>query len=175
MGPDAYILGSSEVEHRNLMLTAKQALGRSISQSLDNQGRETDTPAAYLTLLAAMTDPNAEMLSTLEDPGHLLQHVFYTFMVVCDPATRVDIIQRTPLAVQFTSTAMGMDLLIVSGNLEDWRTAVINCCSEQSPFQTRLLFDKVLVLFEGEGLGKLWVRYAKKKMPDNTIKLLERS
>ena len=174
MPTDAYILGHSEIDLEPLLMAGNKALGRSLSQLLDQQGRDLSTPAAYLTVLATMKEHGADVTSTLEDPGHLLQHVFYTFLVICDPAIRIDLIQRTPLAIQDTPTKIGADLCVVSGDLESWRTAVINCCSDQSPFQTRQLFDKVLALFENEGLGKLWSGYAKKQMHDQTFKLIER-
>jgi hypothetical protein len=174
MQPDAMILGRTEINVDTLMATCKQAFGRSISRTLDSQGRDTDSPPAYLTMLAAMRNPDAEMLSTLEDPGHLLQHVSYTLLVICEPTTRIDLIQRTPLHLQFGETVQSCDLCVVSGNLENWRTSVINCCSDVAPYNTRLLFDKILVLFESEGLGKMWSHFAKKQLPDRTIKLLER-
>lgn len=172
MTPDAVILGRLDIDQDQLLLAAKNALGRSISRITDSQGRGKES--IYLTLLATLQNPNAEVLATLENPGHLTRHSFYSFLVVCDPSTRIDLIQRTPLAVEYASSPTGVDLCVVSADLQSWRTAVINCCSDLSPYHTRVLFDKILILFESEGLSKLWSHYTKKNLPDKTFKLLER-
>ena len=171
MNPQAVLLGRSEIDIDNFLVAAKQALGFSISLP---QGRDKYDAPSFLTMLSRMKDSTADMQGTLEDPGHLLRHINYIFLAACDPTTRIDLIQRTPLAVQFAPTDKGMDILVISGDLEEWRTAIINCCSNQSPFQTRLLFDQILLLFEGEGLGRLWSQYQKKTMSDQTFQLLER-
>jgi len=171
MTPQAFLIGRPDFDVDNYLVAAKQALGYSLTLP---QGRGKHEPSSVLTMLAQLQNGNATIANTLEDPGHLLRHLHYTFLIACDPSTRVDLIQRTPLAIEYTSTGRGMDMAVLSGNLEEWRTSVINCCSDQSPYQTRLMFDVILVKFEGEGLAKLWSRYQKKTMPDQTIRLIER-
>ncbi len=173
MVPQAVMIGRLKIDTESLLASAKQLLGRSPSRKLDSQGKSTDTTAGYLTILAALKNEETEPNIVLEDPGHLLAHTFYSFLVACDKATMTELGEQTRLAIQRVESR-GICFAVVSGTLEQWRTAIINGCSEQAEFNLRLLFDKILILFEGEGLGKLWSKFAKKTLADQTFKLIER-
>lgn len=173
MIPQAVLIGRLKIDMDTLLATAKQLLGRSPSRKLDSQGKSIDNASGYLTILAALKNEDIDQNTVLEDPGHLLAHCYFTFMIACDNITILELMEKSRLVIQKIEVRNGC-LAIVAGTLEQWRTAIINCCSEQSDFNLRLLFDKILLIFESEGLGKLWSRYGKKTLADQTFKLIER-
>jgi hypothetical protein len=169
MLPDAILIGRSNINFEVLLGTAKQVLGRSISKTLDSQGKDITKPISYLTLLSEIKNNSFNA----DDAGHLLAHYFYTFAIACDPKTLNDLLEQSRLKI-ISAEGNSMHFAVVSGTLEEWRTAIINCCSEQSSFNLRLLFDKIFLMFEQEGLLKLFMNYKKRTLPDRTFKLLER-
>jgi hypothetical protein len=174
MNVDVLLLGKNKIDIETFLAAAKKILDRNISQSLDKTRKDIDNTAGYLTLLAGMRDQNVQQSKILEDPGYLLEHVFYSFLVVCDQETLNDIREQTKLSVSCSPGNRNLFLVILSGSLDLWRSAIINSCSDIASFNLRYLFDKILLLFEYEGLSKIWSKYSKKNLSDKTFKLIER-
>jgi hypothetical protein len=159
---DIYLL-SKTIPDTTALATAIRQLTK------QNIAVDTGSPIKdFLVILAKLNDPAAQATRVLESPGHLLRHVHYSLMVLCSESTILNAIRVTPLAIE----TLG-EFAVLSGDLECWRGAIINSCSEQAPYQVRALFNDIMLLFEREGLRKLWGTYYKKDMPDQTFKLLE--
>lgn len=174
MNVDALFIGRLAIDTETFLGASKEVLGRSLSKKLDAQGKDVTSVSGYLALLSALKNPDLDFNLILENPGSLLQHQFYVFLIACSRNTLNELLEETKLSIQSAESNSGIMLAVISGTLEDWRSAIINICSEKTSFNLRLLFDKILLLFEQEGLSRLWSQYTKKTLPDKTFKLLER-
>jgi hypothetical protein len=124
----------------------------------------------YLTLLNSFKNTNISKQNTLEEPGHLLRHISYTFAVITNTNTLFDLIRTTGLEVEYkTTNEPNTHLVILSANLEDWRTVIINDLDTLRP-----ILNKILILLELEGFSKLWLGYRKQKTDEHTFKLVRR-
>lgn len=164
---EVVFLGRLEIDHDTYLASANEALGRSISRKIDGQGLSITETFGYLTTLAEMKDGASDI------DGSILNHSFYSFMLVCPMETLFDLREHTNLSVHSEPCKRGLHFSVVSGNLSTWREAIINCCADHATFEVRLVMDKCLLLFEKEGLGKLWAKYVKRPSGDGTFKLIE--
>jgi hypothetical protein len=168
-------LGKLEIDWDTYLIVAKQALNRSITTTLDSKSMDVRTSSGYLVTLAELKEGNQNIVDVLMNPGNTLDHLFYSFIVISDRDLPCELLEITPLNVTRTACKNGLSLSIVSGNLTQWRSAIINGCTDTVSYNLRLLLDEILIYFEQEGLKKLWSKYTKAKMSDGTIKLIEKS
>ena len=151
---------------------AKQALDRNITKTLDANSMPVKSAQGFLVSLAELKEPDQNPNAVMNNPGNLLSHMFYNFMVISDRQTPCELLEITPLDVHRVDCRNDLALCIVSGNLTQWRTAIINGCSDSVTYNLRKLLDECLTAFEKIGLKKLWSQYTKTPMSDGTIKLI---
>ena len=60
------------------------------------------------------------------------------------------------------------DFSVISGTLAMWYTSILHCCSRNCSFECRILLNKVLILFEQNGLGEVWGLFGKETLPDQS-------
>lgn len=171
MLPEVTPLGKISIDLNTLLAYCQKGLGRSVSREIDSRKRDPKTTSSYLSMLAEMKVEGSSPDDVLENPGHLLRHIFFTFLVISDEQTVIDLLEQSNLAIQRSKCINNLDLCIISADMETWRSAIINGCSQQAPFTIRLFYDKCLIAFENEGLSRLWVGYRKKNQPDSTFYL----
>lgn len=107
-----------------------------------------------------MEHPHVSDYDIVQNPGHTLRHLHYGFEI-------------TPLSNEFIRTTSiacvcSKNIMIASGNLEQWRTVVLNDTPALRP-----IVNRVMLLLEAEGLSRLWLGYQKVKV-DNVFKLERR-
>lgn len=167
---EIFPIGSTKIQFPAFLLAAKNALGRSVSVAGDAAGLSGS--AAFLTALGAMKDDTLKASQILRDAGSLLRHLYYSFIILADRETVFELIQETRLSVtSVESLSRGVRFGIVSGTLEEWRTAIINCCSLTCEPELRAFLSKVFPFFERDGLGLLWSEYLKRTHTDGTLLL----
>lgn len=173
MNPIVQPLVSIEINWEVLLETAKTALQRTVTGSIDANSKTLGDFASYIAALGEMETPNTHPDKVLVEPGSLLKQLFFGFMIVSFTDDFHKIRYRTDLAIHLTATVYpGVSMAVVSGTLEQWRTAVINCCIERIDLTIRLVFNKILSEFEKMGLYRIWLDYSKVKLKDDTIKLV---
>ena len=166
MEPEAILIGKSEIDSASIIQAGKKLL----KKDLGINARKLDVKG-FLTVLAAMEDETVTTLGVLENPGHLLSHLSYSFLVITDEP--YETIRKTKLDIQISNTPKGLCLCVFTGTLHTWRIAILDCSNELTSYQTRLLFNKIHAILESEGLGKMLSGYKRPKLSDNTYKLTE--
>ncbi len=122
-----------------------------------------------LAFLATLTDFKG-VPCNFTNLGSLLRHEHYVYLLKCPKERdRAEIIEECNL--NFTTNE---ELVIVSGNLQQWLTAFIAGCSESALESFRHFMNLVLIDMEQRGMGQLWVNYSKVTLRDKTFKLLEK-
>lgn len=166
------LIGKTSIDWPAFLTTAKTALGHSASTILDNNSLKANSLPAFIVALGGLqeaTRPNDVLL----EPGSILNHVSYSFLSSIPEDTAIELMENTPLAVFGTPVGKNGRLVIITGSLQDWRTAIINCCSDTTTLELRASLDLAMLAFEKEGLSLIWGRYRKQTLPDKTFILVE--
>lgn len=160
------------IDTRSLFSDLKQALGRVTSEPVDKVNANPDTPVSLIVTLCEMLSPGQDYYRATRNPGSTIRHLFFTFLALSTRDHCSEFSQHTNLGCHCVLAKHGIYLHIISGNLEQWRSALINCNSEITEHDFRLLFNQFLFEFEQLGLKDLWFNYQRQQLNDETIKLL---
>ena len=170
--PDVIPIVLPSISLTPFLKIATDATGHCPNRGIDSSPREFSDAAKFIAVLAEFQDRRANQpLAALRSAGSLLNHLHYAFGVYADSETIFQIKERTDLSITATETVDGERIALVSGTLKQWRDATIECCDERQPFNLRVLFDKVVLIFEKFGLGELWDTLRKRQLPDHTFLL----
>jgi hypothetical protein len=173
MIPEVLLIAKTQVEWNIFLKTIKQLIGHNVSQALDSS--RVDGLAAFICSLGEMETDVLDSVFILRNAGSLLEHIMYSFLLVAERELFRTISFKTKLSIHEVKTIRdGIDCGIISGNLSEWRTAIINCTTGTESQDLRIFLNKVLFLFERDGLHELWVLYEKEWLPDATVKLIEK-
>ncbi len=163
---------SPAVDWNELVKAATQALGRSPTETLDHRriGFKKKLPD-LLSLLKEITLPKSDPLN---NAGHLMEHMHFAFGMVTTRTTTLEILTNSRLAVS-TTIAKNPDFYftVISGTLNQWQTAIMNCCIEGVSTEVRAFGTQVLNYFETIGLKSFMVPMTKVPMSDGTVRLIE--
>jgi hypothetical protein len=160
-------IGITTVDWATLAKTAQKALGF----TLDRKSLKSDL-ARFLTALGEMSSEDGN--GSLSEAGSLLRHASASFICVLPAEMINQLKEEVDLAINSSIVRAGFRLCIVSGNMQQWREAIINCSSTRLPTEIRMLCNQFMMYFEQLGLGPIWAGYSKTTMSDNTFRLKDR-
>lgn len=149
------------------------ALGRNVTRSMDEKNVSERRVAEAIVALAEFQERNADYWHTLQQPGSLLHHFFYSFLAKCDREEMVvEVMTETDLRI--LPCRDDMTLYVVSGTLAQWRTTIINFASMRATRLQRTFADEALTQFDRQGLSRLWENYTRCKAGPTGILLTEK-
>lgn len=166
-----FIIGKTQVDFQTLFSIASQTLGRSVSRSLDEVQTPAKAPTGFIAALMEFKSPNSKLVAAVRRPGFTLLHLHYTFLVVSTPEAIGEVQQQTNLHIVTERTKSGFSVSIVTGSLDQWRSAIINGLSESCGYSLRLFLDACLVELDKEGLGPMFQDYNRITHLDQTFSL----
>lgn len=156
-----------QIHWANYLSIANNVLGESISQSFDGAKIPTSSRAFVVSLNdLSQTSP------ALDIDVAALKHLSYSFLTVLLEGAYTEIFETSRL--EFTSSGSsrpGLRLIVVSGNLLQWKEAVVFCSCSNNP-DVKLFGIRAKEFFESIGLADLWKHYSKISLPDRTLKLV---
>lgn len=130
--------------------TCRTLLNRSVTDTLDRQHRPIRTLPGFLSTLA-----DGASLGSSND-SFLSRHISASFIVDVSDTYIPENCQLACTTLQGRRGAM-----ILSGNLLQWKEAIVNFCQERTPELIRNVFNEIQVAFENAGLASLWSEYNK--------------
>ena len=149
----------------------KEILGRSVTQKFDDSWVQLDkTVSNYLSTLREMECPGTDMRSF---PGALMDHVFYSFLVIAtnELATRIISTSRLTCSLFNDLPREDFSLLLISGTLTQFRSCVVNCCVDGMPLELREFGTAILVHFKS--IEQFSIGLTEFPRQDKTIKVIE--
>lgn len=170
MTPEAIIIQRPCVDFTVFLGAALKVLGFSLSATTDMSPVHLSDTCRFLSCLASMRDSKT---SSGLSP-YLLPHATYGILLVADEADTLDILERAA-GMPFTTTVTqvrGVLFTVVTGNLAQWKSAVIAGSSQEVEPTVRHLYNNVHALFKAEGLN-LWTDFRQKPAHDQVTYLLE--
>lgn len=159
-----------QISWANYLSAANNVLGESISQSFDAAKIPTG-PRSFVISLNDLTETSPAL--DIDVAG--LKHLSYTFLGVVLEGAYTEIFETSRL--HFTSnhsSRPGLRLVVVSGNLLEWKEAVVFCSCSNNP-DVNTFGTKAKNFFEEIGLSDLWKHYLRIKLPNQSIKLLPKA
>lgn len=167
---EAMLIAKSNFDLNNLFRAGSQVLHRLLTKAIDRASPEPGEAVKAISAIQefALDYASGTVVENTRNADFELFFLHYTFMCRASEGVCQEIRDRTKLDV---CQAEGGDLFLVAGTLAEWKRAVAICCSEKALQHTRLLFDKILLHFEREGVGQVWFDYKKKMLPDKTFLL----
>ena len=175
MGPDLIIVSRTKIEWPILRKTVFHATGFQPSSVIAQCPVNFSEQAEYLLfaayLILDVTDEDAHNL-LLNLPREALDFLHYTFLIACDENVAIDLREKT--RAHYTMTDIGKGYCILgTGPLSVWYDAIVLNLTHTriSMNNTRILLNKMMLLFEKEGLHALFPN--KNMLADGTF-LLEK-
>ena len=142
-------LSQNQVNWVSYLKSASDYLERSLTSSLDSRGDSVGDIRSFLCTLGELIRPNSPPEYVIKNAGSLLRHIHYSFMVIDGPV--FDLLERTGLNITVAD-----QVAIVSGNLGQWRSALIDGMSIGCKKPLRLFCDWCYLYFKKEGFSDLW-------------------
>lgn len=149
MQPSAVLITQPAIDFTTLMAVSHKTLGYSIATSSDASRKRQHDAEKFLSCLAAMRDQKAPAGLT----PNLLAHVSFSVLIIADELDTIDILECAA-GCPFVTTetlAQGVQLTIVSGNLAQWRDAVVSGTRRSGPVQA--LYCQIMGQFEAHNLN----------------------
>lgn len=152
MTSNAILISKPNVNFDQFLAAASLATTRNLAEKTD-QLRGIGNDEKFVSCLAALAEPDAPVGLHHE----LLNHVTYSAFIVCPIYDVLQILSVASGMVFSVGEARGNHAaMVLTGTLEQWRTAIENGTSRRQPDGTRELYCRLMERFESAGLGKLW-------------------
>lgn len=172
MQPDVRLLIQPSVDWNLFLNTTKQGLGRSVTKELDSRRQDVKSPLGFVHCLG-------EMLGDTEPQGRLsiLRQMSFSFLVITDEETLTELLRTTSglSVVSATTVKKNVELSVITSSLDAWLIAIAACTTGNESYELRYLFDAIMLIFESMGFHRLFLRWVKQSMPDQTFKLIPKS
>lgn len=160
---EAVLITQPCVNFGSFLSACNEALGYPINAEVDRSATKMSDSEKFLTCLASIRDHNDPFSKSL------LYHVSFSAILVCDEDDLLLAMSQCAGMSFVTSdtVAKRISLGVVTGNLAQWRDAVISGCELS---RVRPLFNKLMDQFLAQGLN-VWGDFNRKY--DNGTFLLE--
>lgn len=167
-----------QVELETFLGLAKQAVGYDTARPADASTQKLTDHTKFLSALSCfhnIDETQRPVKEILRDSASLCAHLSFTFAFGGSREVIFKSMERSGLKHTVADGLTGMQLAIVSGNLQEWKTSTLECCTQDGDFELRLLYDKVLLIFEKLGFKELWHDVRKQAHKDKTFYLERKS
>ena len=162
MRVDAVLIQQPAIDFATFLGLTHEALGYSPAARSDASGRQLSDAERFLSCLEALHDPHAQPALR----PHLLNHVSFSVLIAAEDQDAIAIVEvASGMPWVRTETRLrGLELIVVTGTLAQWRDAVISGTNKDGNVQA--CYCKILTLFEQAGLN-VWLHCTKKPNPAN--------
>lgn len=172
MIPEITLVAGTNVDWNRLVTGVNDALGRSPTKELDNCGMPVGSPGTYLAALAEFNRRGSNPVTACRDADRTLTHLSFTFLVNCDRDMAMAVLkQSVGLFVLDAEPSRGRENFVITGNLRDWRSCVVECCRPEAPAEARAFYNAVWVQLDRLGFRDVFGSLARRDLKDHTFAL----
>lgn len=164
-------LTTSTPDWATFLKVAQEGTGYNPLRGVDSLGRELSDPAKFIAALSAFQDRSEleRPIAAIRESRSVQRHLFYQFLLIADADTVREALERTDINITSAPSTNGLEIALMSGTLQQWRDATLECCTQTAPYNLRFAFDGVVIHFERLGLQDLWHDWRKRALPDQTF------
>ncbi|MEN6365653.1 MAG: hypothetical protein ABFC88_02430 [Thermoguttaceae bacterium] len=170
MAVEAVLITTPAIDFTKFLSLTYEAMGYSIASTADSSGLKMVDTAKFLYCLAALKNESAEIIT-----ANLLCHLSFSILVIAEERDLLEILEMTSgmSFVRAETTAVNVDIAVITGTLLQWKDAVVSGTSEATAPTVRTCYSKILLLFDRVGLTSVWQGYDRTTAPDRSGLLLE--
>lgn len=170
MIPEITLVAATQVGWERWVIQVNEALGRSPTHELDNCGMPVGSPGTYLASLAEFNRRGSNPVTACKDADRVLSHLGFSFLVACDRDMALAILkQSVGLFILDAEPSRGRENFLISGNLRDWRSCVVECCKPDVPPEARAFYNAVWVALDRLGFRDIFATHIRKDLKDHTF------
>lgn len=170
MIPHSVFVAQPAVEFDILLATCNKTLDYKVTTGIDTTARKLSDSERFLSILAAIRDPEAPA----GFPPNLLTHVSFSVLTVSSDDDMMDILEScSGMSFTYAETRVrGVLVAVITGTMQQWRDAIVTGTKHQQS-TIRAGFNQLHDLFVQVGLCSIWNDYEQKPQDDGTYVLLE--
>lgn len=169
MNPVAIIITKPDLDKNIFLPLCREMLGYSPARKAD--GANLKEIPHLMTILAGFRNENVP--PGVRGATDVYDLLHFCCLFASDERDMIPILEITsgmPFALAET-VVRGIQAIIVSGSLRQWRRAILRGCRADQTTQTRCAFDSLYTAFGNLGLTELFGA-SKKQAPDHTFLLI---
>ena len=159
MDNEVKILTLPVTNYTDYIQMVQSSLGFSPTRILDDKKIPLESPQAFLCTLENLADGTYP---------RLWEHFSVSFIIKCDYETVIFSMEQTLLSIFTREIDRLKNLSIFTGNLTQWKDAVLIGCAQSVPHDVRLTFNKVFLHFNQLNIN-LWPNVRRRKLKDETL------
>ncbi len=170
MQPQILIIQRPDIDFPAYLGVALKVLGRSLASAADSSSQQLTTSSRFLSCLSAMRNSKAGVGFNPK----LLPHIMLSVLIVADELDVLDMMECAggmPFVIAET-TVRDVLMVVVSGNLAQWKLAVVAGATSEMSSSVRYAFNQIQIQLQSEGIN-LWTDYRQRQAVDQTTFLLE--
>jgi len=169
--PEVFPVAWTSINWQAYLKLARDLTGEMISEKFD-AARMTPGLAAFLVSLGQLVEAPGDARQIIEQSGGRLRHFSVSFLAVMHSETLYAFMEEVDLVItSCDSNRSAVKVVLISGNGEQWRDAIVNCSVERVNMDVRVLANKCQSYFEQQGLERIWASYTKTRLHDQTLVL----
>jgi hypothetical protein len=159
----------TSVDWNKLLGPISAIICRPVGRGLDSRSITARGPAQAIAALGEFHSENTDPHTILKNPGFLLKHVSVSFFCGIPADTVRDLMIAGRVSILDTEYS---HMVIATATLEDWRTTVINLCSDLQTKPMRSIGTKLLQAFDEMGLEMIFETYSRRTSAQGGLLLL---
>jgi hypothetical protein len=148
---------------------AQQYLGASPTRGLDAANIDLKDPGAWLASLDFQERKPNDALRHGHANG-IFYHLHLSFLIIMDMESCLQVSTETELHIhRIPAIRRGDFLCIVSGTLKAWFDAILHFCKEEQDILLRLIFNRVVNVFDHTYLKQIFHGCKRKILQDESF------
>jgi hypothetical protein len=163
-------LAITNVDWNTFVSFCQKHLGYSPTRGLDTEGMDVKDPSSYLGCLDFNNTPKKHM----QEGSGAFRHFHISFVAALDEGMITDIASETNLRI-FAKRGKRKVLTILTGSMDEWYRAVLDCCNENADSELRSLFNNVFEAFQRIGARHVFTSVSRQELQDETFVLWSKS
>lgn len=175
MNPGVALILASKLDLSQFLPLSRDMLGYSPAKNADGAPIPLQELAHQLACIAAFKDEQAA--STVKAAILQLDMLYAGFLIAADERDMVEILEIAAMPFTRTPTlARGIDAVIISGSLVQWRTAVKAACNSRTHLSrdARHTFNSIYKILCKQGLKDMFDDLQVTEQQDRTFLLEDR-
>lgn len=159
----------TSVDWQKLLGPVSQIICRPIGRGLDSRNITARGLPELVAALGEFHTENSDPIAVQRNAGFLLKHVSVSFFCSIPADCVRDLLIAGRVSVLDCEYP---NMVIATATLEDWRTTVINLCSENQTKPMRLIGTRILQAFDEMGLSRIFESYSRRTSTQGGLLLL---
>lgn len=178
MTPEIILISKPEIDMDSLKRNISSGFSAQCIRMIDQYPVKLSEVAQYLILVRyiyTVSYENKDLVNVLRTiPHKCLDSLHYTFVIACDYETYMGLLNITNCTLFGQYVNHDNYFVLGTGTLAEWYNTIVQKDYKIIEGPVRKLLNKLLYVFEREGLQMLFDNYRKFKLSDGSLILLEK-